>query len=73
MKKLRQLYYLVFPTYKRLAVGSFPYSLADKMLRDSENKPEEEKWRVCFEMEDRNYPNPLNPHVWLEQRKRIIE
>lgn len=74
MKWIKRLYFKLVPTYKRTEFGSFPWSLADRMIKDNEGKPEHEKWIIAKE-EDSNF-RPLSfiePHVYLEKRIRILE
>ena len=75
MKWLRKIYYRLFPTYRRLALVSVPYSLADRMIRENEGKPENEQWVIAHE-EDVNITQSLSfivePHVYLERKERIL-
>jgi hypothetical protein len=70
VKKLRRLWFRLFPSYECLGVRCVPYTMADQMIRESEGKPEEEQWVICPRLEDNNRVIGV---CWLEQRRRIVE
>ena len=70
IKKLRKLYYKIFPHYKVLERKFVPYPEGDKMIRDTRSLPEPERWVLDTEKEDMNLFYGL---VHLCRRKRITE
>lgn len=50
----RRLYLKLFPTYKVLETKFVTYQEGDKMLRETHDKPEAEKWVLAKE-EDNNH------------------
>jgi hypothetical protein len=69
MKQLRKLYYSIFKRYERLELRVFNYAEADKVLKENDSKPEEEKWHLAKEEDD----NHFYGYVYLERKKRIWE
>lgn len=69
MKALRRLYFRLFKHYRRLELKFCSYTEADRLLRDSEGKPEPEQWRLAKEEDD----NRTMGWVYLERRERITE
>ena len=71
MKFLRRWYYKLFPTYRRLELRCVNYFDANKMLRESEGKPEGELWHLAIPEEDYNRMSGFM--VYLERKIRIYE
>lgn len=69
MKKLRKLYYKIFPTYKVLELQFVPYSKADDMLLETRRNPDEQKWVLAKEEDE----NPIMGMVYLCRKIRITE
>lgn len=64
---LKKLYYKIFKTYKVFQTCLVDYEEADKMIKESANKPEEWQW-VLSDKED---ANKVFGMVWLCRRVRI--
>jgi hypothetical protein len=62
MKKLRRLFYLIFPHYKRTDYTITTWAKADQLIRDDPS------WKIAPEDAGLEYPM-----VALEKRKRIEE
>lgn len=69
LKRIRKIFFWIVPTYRRFEVGCFNYSDADKLIRESVGKPENEQWVIAPE-EDRNRVVGI---VYLESRERVWE
>lgn len=69
MKTLRRIYYRIFKRYVVLETRCFYYSVADKMIRNTANEPEEERWVLAKEEDG----NRVFGMVYLCRRKRIVE
>ncbi len=69
MKKLKRFYYKIFKTYKVLETKLFSYAEADKILLQTNDKPEGEKWVLAKE-EDYNR---MIGTVYLCRKIRVIE
>ena len=65
---MRQLWLRLFPKYRRLEYRTCSYSEGDRLIRESEGKPECEQWVLAKE-EDFNLLAGLS--VCLERRERI--
>jgi hypothetical protein len=70
MKRLRQLYFRIFKTYKRLEFRAVSYAEGDRLIKESVGKPEHEQWVIAKE-EDKNMMVGLV--VMLERRARIVQ
>lgn len=68
IKKLKILYYKIFKHYKVLETKFVTYHEADKMIRETNNKPEEERW-VLADEEDKNH---IIGMVYLCRKVRIF-
>jgi hypothetical protein len=68
MKKLRKIYFKLFPTYRVLRTVFVTYEVADEMIKLSEGKPENEQWVLAKE-EDTNH---LIGFVYLCKKERIF-
>jgi hypothetical protein len=53
MKKLRNLYYSIFKRYTVLETKFVTYQEGDKMIKETHDKPEKERWVLAKE-EDTN-------------------
>lgn len=69
MKTLRRIYYIIFPTYKRLELKRLSYRDADILLRANEFMSEENKWHIAKEEDT----NEIIGIVYLERKVRITE
>lgn len=70
MKKLQRLYLRLFPRYRRLESRAVDYEVGDRMIRESADKPEPQRWVIAKE----ESVNPLAGRiVFLERRERIVE
>lgn len=68
MKKLlRKLYFKMVKRYRRLELKFVSYTEGDKMIRETYDKPESEKWVIAKE-EDANKKLGM---VYLERKERI--
>lgn len=54
MRKLRKIYYKLFKHYEVLETKCVTYQEGDRMIRETHNKPEEERWVLAKE-EDNNH------------------
>jgi hypothetical protein len=68
---LKKLYYRLVPTYKVLETQLVTYQEGDKMIRETYDKPEAERWVLAKE-EDTNYISHTTPMVYLCKKVRII-
>ena len=55
MKRLRELYYKLFPKYKILNSIFTDYATADRLIKNTENNLPSEKWVLYTEKEDYNH------------------
>ena len=69
MKRLRRIYYKLFPVYKRIDMQSFSWEQGDLLIRQNAHKPLEEQWHIAPE-EDLNRDYDM---VFLEKKIRITE
>ena len=69
MKSLIKLYYKFFPTYNILETKFVTYQEGDKLLRETHDKPETEKWVLAKE-EDTNCGIGM---VYLCRKTRITQ
>jgi hypothetical protein len=67
---LKKLYYRLFPTYKVLETQLVTYQEGDKMIRETHDKPEAERWVLAKE-EDTNYISYTTPMVYLCRKVKI--
>jgi len=67
MKTLRTIYYRLFKRYKVLETKCVSWDEGNRMIIESEGKPEEDRWGLS-ELEDCNY-TPFT--VWLCRKVRI--
>lgn len=70
MKRLRKLWFKIFPHYTWSYVCPHTYSHAEKLIHATAELPEEEQYRICPQFEDRNRVVGV---VWLGKRKRVTE
>ena len=68
MKLLKKLYYRLIPTYKILEEKCVTYKEGDKMIRESKDKSEFEKWALSPK-EDYNIFFGM---VYLCRKSRIL-
>ena len=65
---LRRLYFRIFKHYRRLEIRAVSYSEGDRLIRQSEGKPESQQWVLAKEEDS----NPLiGVLVYLERRERV--
>lgn len=69
MKKLRRLYYRLFPTYKRLELKFCSYAEADELIKSNDARSFPFKWYLAKE-EDTNHVIGM---VYIERKERIWE
>jgi hypothetical protein len=69
MRFLKRLFYSIFPTYKILETKFVSYSEGDRMIKETFDKPESERWVLAPE-EDGNYTIGM---VFLCRKVRIRE
>lgn len=69
MKKLRKIYYKIFKHYTILETKFISYQEGDKMIRETHDKPEREKWVLAKE-EDTNRVIGM---VYLCRKERIVD
>ena len=67
MKKLRQLYYTLFKHYNVLETKCVTYKEGDKMLTETSNSQESEKWVLAKEEDT----NRMMGMVYLCRKVRI--
>lgn len=67
MNWCRKLFYRVFKCYMRLELRFISYGEADRLIRESANLPEDQRWEIARE-EDHNR---LIGKVFIERRVRI--
>ena len=65
---LKRLYYKIFKRYRRLALKCCDYHTADRLIRESAEKPESKRWHIAIPEEDLN--QGFNS-VFLERKERI--
>ena len=65
---MRRLFYRFFKCYRRLEFKAVSYAEGDRLIRQSQGKPESEQWVLAKE-EDSNRAFGLV--VFLERRERI--
>lgn len=63
---IRETYYRVFKRYERVELKFVTYKEADKLLKESKGKHEEEVWVLAKEEDS----NKVYGMVYLERRKR---
>jgi hypothetical protein len=68
MKKILSWWRRLFPKYRRITIRFVSYSEAERLIRESADKPEPEKWVIAVPEEDRNR---IGGWVYLERRVRI--
>ncbi len=68
MKFIKRTYYKLFITHKVLETKFVTYEEGDKILRETHDKPEEQKW-VLAEEED---TNRIPGMVYLCRKVRIL-
>ena len=66
---LRKLYYRLFPTYQVLETKFVTYLEGDRMIRETHDKPEAEKWVLAKEEDT----NTVIGWVYLCRKVRIKE
>ena len=71
MKFIRKFFFRLIPRYRYLERDSFAYAAADRLIRQSEGKPESDQWQLDTKMEDRN--RAVGLVVYLCRRQRIWE
>jgi len=69
LKKIKQLYYRIFKTYVVLETRLVTYSEGDKLIKESANKPDWEKWVLAKEEDT----NSVYGTVYLCRKFRIVE
>lgn len=69
MKTLIRLYYKYFPNYTVLETKCVTYAEGDKMIKESADKPESERWVLAKEEDT----NPVIGLVYLCRKVRIWE
>lgn len=69
MKKLRRLFFRLFPRYRRLELRCETWQTAASLMRGNARKPEREQWGIARE-EDTNRVIGV---VYIERRERITE
>lgn len=70
MKRLRKLWLRLFPKYVVHEQRFVSYADADKMIRESAEWPEIERWDIYPELEDKNR---VIGSVFICRRTRITE
>lgn len=70
MKRLKRLYYRMFPTYRKMDTAFVSYNTANEMILRSDGKPEREQWGIDIHHEDMNTSPGF---VYLCRRERIWE
>lgn len=68
MKQLRKIYYKIFRNYTILETKFVPYGAGDKMIRETHDKPEREKWVLAKEEDT----NRIIGMVYLCRKERIV-
>ena len=69
MKRLKKIYYKLFPHYRVLETRFVSYPEADKMIRLTEDSSESEKWVLAKEEDT----NRIIGMVYLCRKIRIVE
>ena len=69
MKRLRKFYYRIFKTYNVLETKFVTYSEGDRMIKETNNKSEEEKWVLAKEEDT----NKVIGMVYLCRKVQIID
>ena len=69
MKFLRRIYYKLNPTYRVLETKFVTYEEGDKMIRETHDKPESERWVLA----DDEGTNRIMGMVYLCRKIRIFE
>jgi len=68
MRKIKQFYYKIFPRYKVVETKFVTWDEGDKMIKETQNSPDNEKW-VISEKEDENR---IIGMVHLCRKERLI-
>lgn len=66
---IRKKYLELFPSYKILESKYCTYMVADKLIRETKDKPEEEQWDINTKYED---GNRTIGWVFICRKKRIL-
>ncbi len=69
MKRLRRIYFKLFPTYKEIEVKCFTWAQADDLMKSEIGKPAKERWAISKEEDN----NPTFDMVYLCRKERITE
>lgn len=64
----RRLYYKLFKRYRRIELKFVSYTEGDKMIKETWDKPENEKWGLAKEEDN----NRIYGMVYLERKERIV-
>jgi hypothetical protein len=70
IKQLRRLWLKWFPKYESLETMFVGYETADRMIRHSQGRPQDQQGVICSRLEDNNR---VLGAVWIERRRRITE
>lgn len=70
MKKLKKIYFKIFKRYEILERIHVSYQKGDRLIKESCEKEESEKWIIDTEREDKN---KFIGVVFLCRKKRIVE